>query len=125
MTPSPDATCTQCVTLPWPPKLLHPNARVHWAPLAKAKGRYRFACATLAKQAGINLPADARPLVSITFYPPDRRRRDADGMLSAIKSGLDGLADTMGCDDSRWRLQLAVAPEIGGMVKVEVHAEQK
>jgi len=118
MTPEP----IQRVTLPWPPRALHPNARVHWAPLSRTKGAYRFACATLAVQAGIRLPPDARPLVAITFYPPDRRRRDADGMLSAIKSGLDGLADTMGCDDSRWRLQLAVSEEIGGMVKVEIHA---
>lgn len=118
MTPNPAAT----VVLPWPPAILHPNKRPHWAPLAKAKGSYRFACAMLAQSARIKVPKNATPLVSITFYPPDRRRRDLDGMLSAIKSGLDGLADAMGCDDSRWRLQLAVAPEIGGMVKVTIHA---
>jgi crossover junction endodeoxyribonuclease RusA len=70
----------------------------------------------------IKVPRDARPLMSITFYPPDRRKRDLDGMLSAIKSGLDGLADAIGCDDSRWRLSLAVAPEIGGFIRVEVTA---
>lgn len=108
------------VTLPWPPKALHPNARVHWSKLAKEKRQYRYACYALTKEVGIKRDSDERPLVSLEFFPPDRRRRDLDGMLSAIKSGLDGVADAIGCDDSRWRLALAVAPEIGGFIRVEV-----
>lgn len=110
----------QTVTLPWPPKALHPNAREHWRRAAKIRGEYRMACYMLAKDAQISMPKDARPLVSLLFVPPDRRRRDLDGMLSACKSALDGLADAMGCDDSRWRLAIEVSPDIGGMVKVTV-----
>ena len=110
----------QTVTLPWPPKSLSPNARLHWAATSKSKAAYRYACRMLAKQAGISMPADARPLVSLLFVPPDRRARDRDNMLAAMKAGLDGLADAMGCDDSRWRLAIEVADEIGGMVKVTV-----
>jgi crossover junction endodeoxyribonuclease RusA len=109
------------VTLPWPPAILHPNGRPHWAPLAKAKAAYRFACSMLTKQAGIKFAADARLHVALEFVPPDRRRRDLDGMLAACKSGLDGLADAIGCDDSRWVLSLSVAPEIGGMVRVRIN----
>ena len=108
------------VTLPWPPTILHPNKRPHWATLAEAKGRYRFACAMLAKQAGIRFAADARLHVALEFVPPDRRRRDLDGMLAACKSGLDGLADAIGCDDSRWSLAISVAQGIGGMVRVRI-----
>lgn len=108
------------VVLPWPPKDLHPNARVHWAKLAKAKKVYRHACYVLTKQAGIRIDPQSRPLVSIEFVPPDRRRRDVDGMLAAMKSGLDGMADAIGCDDSRWCLTLVVSSEIGGMVRVQI-----
>lgn len=112
------------VVLPWPPAILHPNKRPHWSPLARAKGAYRFACATLTKQAGIKLDPQARPLVSLEFVPPDRRHRDLDGCLASMKSGLDGVADAIGCDDSRWSLQIAMARdgEIGGMVRVTINA---
>ena len=108
------------VTLPWPSKVLHPNARQHWATVAKAKKAYRRACFYLTCQAGLHLERDDTPLMSLTFYPPDRRHRDLDGMLSAAKSGLDGVADAIGCDDSRWSFALQVSPEIGGMIKLEV-----
>jgi crossover junction endodeoxyribonuclease RusA len=111
------------IMLPWPPKELSPNARQHWASLARAKRAYRAACAWQAKAQGVgSLPADARPLVALTFVPPDRRARDRDNMLASMKSGLDGLADVLGCDDSRWRLQIDVAQEVGGFVRVEVQA---
>ena len=109
------------VVLPWPPKVLHPNARVHWAQLAKTKKAYRYACHMLTKAAGIRIDPQARPTVALEFVLPDRRRRDVDGMLAAMKSGLDGLADAIGCDDSRWSLTLSVAEgEIGGMVRVQI-----
>lgn len=111
------------VTLPWPPKDLSPNARVHWAKLAKVKRAYRHACRTLALQAGYSAfrRDDWGPLhVSLVFYPPDRRKRDQDNMLAAMKSGLDGLADAMQIDDRKFRTTFEVANEIGGMVKVRV-----
>lgn len=111
------------VVLPWPPKALHPNSRPHWAQLAKAKKAYRYACCMLTKQAGIKLDPQARPLVSLEFVPPDRRKRDLDGCLAACKALLDGVADAIGCDDSRWRLSIAMAEGIGGMVRVRITTE--
>lgn len=110
----------QTVILPWPMKDLSPNARVHWAQLAKTKKTYRHACWALAAKAGMSLPRDAKPLVALTFVPPDRRPRDRDNLLASLKSGLDGLADAMGCDDSRWKLSIEVSEQIGGFVRVEV-----
>jgi len=109
------------VILPWPPKELSPNARVHWAKLAKVKKSYRSACASLARQEGLSsaFRSAAGVLhVSLVFVPPDRRQRDQDNMLAAMKSGLDGLADAIGIDDRRFRTTFEVADEVGGMVRV-------
>jgi len=108
------------VTLPWPPRTLHPNARVHWGKLRAAKASYRHACWALAKHAGITCDPEGKPHVALEFVPPNRHKHDLDGCLSAMKAGLDGLSDAMGCDDSRWTLSLSKSTEIGGFVKVSV-----
>ena len=60
--------------------------------------------------------------VALIFVPPDRRARDLDNLLASMKSGLDGLADAIGVDDSRWRLRMEVAEDTikGGLVLVDV-----
>lgn len=108
------------VTLPWPPKELSPNARVHWSALARAKKAYRAACAMQAQHQGVRRLAAAKLHVSLTFYPPSRRAFDLDNALARMKSGLDGLADVLGVDDKHWSLGIERAEQIGGMVKVEV-----
>lgn len=112
------------VILPWPPSALSPNTRhAHWSGLAKAKRAYRAACHVEAMAAGWRkgvFAADDRLHVRLTFVPPDRRRRDLDNLIAAMKSGLDGLADALGVDDNRWTLTCAVDGSIGGMVRVEV-----
>ena len=111
------------LTLPWPPKELNPNARMHYMALAKYKKTYRAACAWQAVAQGIGRMKAKRLDVQLTFYPPNRRARDADNCLAAMKSGLDGLADVLGVDDSKWRITFEMADTIGGMVKVEVKNE--
>lgn len=107
------------ITLPWPPKALSPNARVHWSVLAKTKKQYRADCFMQARIQGAK--AMQGPLkVEITFVPPDRRGRDMDNMLASCKAGLDGLADAIKVDDRHWKLSLETAPEVGGMVKLRV-----
>jgi crossover junction endodeoxyribonuclease RusA len=111
---------TTDIILPWPPSQLSPNARVHWATLAKAKKSYRLACAWQAKCQGAHkIEAEALRL-TLTFYPPSRRAFDLDNALARMKAGLDGLADVLGVDDSRWTLTIAKAEDIGGMVRVEI-----
>lgn len=108
--------------LPWPPTTLSPNDRSHWAVKAKAKAAYREAVAWSAKSQGAHrIDADALHL-TITFYPPTRRAYDLDNALARLKAGLDGLADVLGVDDSKWSLTIQKAPEgaIGGLVRVEV-----
>lgn len=59
--------------------------------------------------------------VTAVFFPPDNRRRDVDGMLSSIKSYLDGISDVIGVDDSKWQIALRrEEPRKGGLVRVEL-----
>ena len=60
--------------------------------------------------------------VALVFHPPDKRKRDWDNMIASVKAGLDGLADALKVDDSKWRISIEVSQQIGGMVKVEVLA---
>lgn len=108
------------VTLPWPPTALSPNTRQHWSALASAKKAYRTECAWQAKVQGARAIDAAKLHVSLVFVPPNRRAHDLDNLLARFKAGIDGLADVLGVDDSKWSLTISKADEIGGMVKVLV-----
>lgn len=122
----PSGLVSQSVVLPWPPKTLSPNARVHHMALAKTKKAYKEACMWQAKADGVKSMAAAKLHLTITFVPPDKRRRDLDNMLSSIKSGLDGLRDVLGVDDGHpgldWQYsQRSAGPKVYS-VEVEVIA---
>lgn len=114
------------LTLPWPQRILSPNARAHYMAVGKAKKALRAEWAWQAKAQGAGEIAAKSLTVALEFHKPSRRAMDMDNMLASCKAGLDGLADVLGVDDSKWTLVLSVAPEIGGFVRVEVrNAEQK
>lgn len=107
------------ITLPWPPKELNPNARLHWSKKSKAAAKYRTACHLLTLEAGLRgIDWDGDIHVFIDFYPPDRRARDDDNMIAAFKSGRDGIAQALGVNDKRFRTHPYVQDKIGGFVKV-------
>lgn len=109
------------LTLPWPCEALSPNARQHYMALARARKKYRHECWAAALCQGARRVTADRLQVAIRFAPPTRRRYDLDNLLSRLKSGLDGLADALGVDDSRWSLRIGMAePVKGGAVCVEV-----
>jgi crossover junction endodeoxyribonuclease RusA len=114
------------IELPWPPRELHPNARVHWAKRAKAAKQARTLGWGMTLTAGIrrndpDIPKDLK--VTAVFFPPDDRKRDADGMLSNIKSYLDGISDVIGVDDSKWQIAIRrEAKKKGGLVRIELEA---
>lgn len=97
------------VELPWPDRRLHPNARGHWSKRASAAKNSRRAAAWIAIGAGLSKLEGDAITATVTFHAPDNRRRDLDGMLSSCKSALDGLADVIGVDDSRWSLSIRKA----------------
>jgi len=114
--------------IPWPDRRLSPNARQHWAAAARLRKAYRARCRAIGEQVGLGYLRGSENAVSVhlTFFPPDKRARDWDNMLAAMKSGLDGLADAMGVDDSRWRVAFEVSePVKGGIVLVQVSEERK
>jgi crossover junction endodeoxyribonuclease RusA len=108
------------IILPWPPKELSPNARQHHMAHYRAKKSYRAVCFWQAKQQGVKTVNAEALHLTLTFYAPTRRAFDLDNALARIKSGLDGLADVLGVDDSRWALTIKKGDTVGGFVRVEV-----
>jgi len=109
------------IELPWPPRALWPNARGHWTRKAKASKQYREdATLTCIMQ---RVPNMAAPVTArITFCPPDRRARDLDNMLSAIKAGIDAIASRIAVDDQHWHMTIARGDvRKGGAVVVEIN----
>lgn len=110
------------VLLPWPPKVLSPNARSHWAAKSKAAKSYRYRCFLEARIAKLTAPA-GRVLLVLEFLPPNRQRRDDDNLLAAFKAGRDGLADALGIDDCLFVSQVRVMHDEvhpGGAVRVRL-----
>ncbi|AQS50537.1 hypothetical protein PAEH1_01405 [Paenalcaligenes hominis] len=110
----------------WPHRALFPNARngKHWGSFQqhKVKARndgYAFTRSAIKQP---NIKGERVPL-HITFYAPDRRRRDIDGMLGAMKHHIDGMAKALGVDDSVFRpvtIDVELDPAKKGFVLVEV-----
>jgi crossover junction endodeoxyribonuclease RusA len=92
------------IVLPFPASKLNPNRRSghSWQVTAaeKAEAVQVGNIATLEALEG-KRPIIATPVkFSITFYCPDRRRRDIDNLLASLKPSLDGIANATGIDDS-------------------------
>lgn len=83
--------------LPWPPSVLNPNARAHWATKAKAAKSYKSDCFYLAKQFRPKFPK-GEIYMKLEFYPPNNRF-DSDNIESMFKAGRDGIADAWGIND--------------------------
>ena len=87
------------ITLPLPDRTLSPNARVHWAKLAKAKKLARaMAKRETFRQVGIQKFASYRLL----FFWKNKQRHDRDNASASCKAYLDGVADCCQQDDSEW-----------------------
>lgn len=120
---TPDVT----VYLSFPNARLNPNQSkgVHWAAtstLRKKAHRDAYYAATAALSSARWKPAQGDVAVTITFIQPDRRRRDRDNLLAALKWGLDGVAEAIGVDDSRFE-PLTIRREFGskpGSVRIEI-----
>lgn len=110
------------IILPWPPKELTPNfkRRKHWSAYREPTRKYREACFWLTKEAKVSIAAgDVPVLMTVAFSPPDRRKRDDDGMIGAFKAGRDGVAQALGVDDHTFRPTYRIdAPVKGGKIVV-------
>mgnify|MGYP006371974711 CR=1 FL=1 len=92
------------LTLPLPPSSLSPNKRNHWAVTSKAKKleREQAHALTLECLNGKVAPKILGEHLKITYHLPGNRKRDADNLLAASKAALDGMADALRVDDSRF-----------------------
>jgi len=110
------------IMLPWPPRELSPNARCHWAVKGRQTKLYRTTAMVLAKHC-CNPRIPEGPLyLWVTFFPPDRRRRDDDNVFAGFKAGRDGIAQALGIDDNRFRYRPYLSDKRmeGGGVRVVI-----
>ena len=112
------------IRLSWPDRSMWPNARVDRRAVAGKRKSYRQEAAWATYQAGFRSVAWPRAHLVVTFCPPDQRKRDLDNMLAAIKSGLDGVSDAIGMDDSLWEITMRRGDVVrpGGAVLIEFGA---
>jgi crossover junction endodeoxyribonuclease RusA len=118
-------------TIPWPSSKLNPNNSkgTHWAATSALRKAARLEAWALARAAAGRLPGwsagrlgnGAVPL-TITFVQPDRRARDRDNLLAALKPALDGVADALSINDAQFDPVL-IRREYGGKpghVQIEI-----
>lgn len=120
------------ISLPWPDKRLTPNAkrRKHWSGYRPAEKADRTTAQILTLSAmqhqrvsHSRFAGDDKIPVNVTFFPPDRRHRDDDGMIGAFKHMRDGIADALGVNDRRFLPTYAIADaDKPGRVVVEIGA---
>ena len=111
------------IVLPWPPRCLWPNSRVDRRAASGKRAQYRADGAKATWAAGFSRLPWEQAHLRITFCAPDGRRRDIDNLLAAIKSGLDGISDVIGIDDSRWSMTIQRGDIVkGGAVHVALIA---
>ena len=118
------------VVLGWPPTDLSPNARKHWAVVARAKKQYRKDCYSVSKEQlkkykkiTENIPE--RLVLEMTFIPPDRRSYDRDNLVARMKAGIDGLADALRINDKQFNTVISTMDQdyLGGFVRIRILQE--
>lgn len=119
------------IFLPWPDAKLNPNRSkgVHWASTSSLRKQAKNEAFWLTRGALLQNMlirkeswVDGEFSLSITFVQPDKRARDRDNLLAALKPSLDGVADALGINDSQFD-PITIRREYGskpGSVIVEV-----
>ena len=96
------------IKLPFPDASLFPNRKngKHWTATSAAKDAQKNDAYMLTKQAMQTQPrsfGEADIPLSLVYLTPDKRKRDLDNMLAASKALIDGMAQALGVDDSRFK----------------------
>lgn len=96
------------IRLPYPAKELMPNRAkgVYWGALKSIREQQRLA-GKICTQAALEItgPQEWKELIPLSLLylmPPKRSKADLDGLLSASKHILDGMAEALGVDDKRF-----------------------
>ena len=121
------------IELPWPDPKLNPNQSKgrHWSSGVSLRKKARNDAHWMTKGAMLQKLMEGDPfaevitgplVLTITFNQPDKRARDRDNLLAALKPSLDGVADALGVNDSQFdpiTIRRAYGPKPGS-VTVEV-----
>lgn len=83
----------------WPDSKLSPNNRKDLRALTSARHTAKEEAFYLVRGAELSVGSAGLEL-TLTFYPPDRRRRDLDNLYSTFKAYQDGMFEALGVDDS-------------------------
>lgn len=116
------------LVLPWPSKDLSPNARVHYRVKAAATKLARQTAVVLAHEAGwkgLQLPPGRLHLWIDCYQAPGKKLPDDDNMIGRCKAYRDGIAQTLGIDDKRFKSHPDVKDERrpGGQVVMRITVE--
>lgn len=84
----------------YPPSVLNPNNKTHWAKKASIAKAYKHDCLWRLKQ---YKPTKALKF-TVQFFPPDRRGRDRDNAIASFKWGQDALAEYWGVNDKDFEI---------------------
>lgn len=88
--------------LPYPDPVLSPNSpRRHWRQKQPAKQAAKAEAFFLAKPHQGKFTKSDSLQITLTFYPPDNRRRDLDNLTASMKAAVDGVFLGLGVDDSQ------------------------
>lgn len=115
------------INLPWPSRLLHPNARPHWAPKARATKAARNTAWAITLEALQGRKVDWKAAkLHWVFHPKTAHDVDDDGAEGSCKSYRDGIADALGLDDKHFTATREIAAPIkGGAVIVHISEKQE
>lgn len=111
------------IKIDWPSQGSSMNSRGHWRQRAAIQKAMKHEAAILCRHLAPCTVAGDLP-VKIIFMPPDNRRRDADNLLSSIKTALDAIAKQIGVDDSRFwpiTLEKVKGDEVGVKIYIEYY----
>ena len=92
---------TLTFNLPWPDPALSPNSRDRYAKMTAVTDARNYARLIVWEWLNEN-PQPKRPervKTHYRFYPPDKRWRDDDNMISMAKAARDGLFEGLGWND--------------------------
>ena len=99
------------ITLPWPNKILNPNARPNRYEKAAATRSARRNAWAITFGDGFQeheYTEDTKFVLQTTFCPPDKRRRDLyDNMPRMCKAYVDGIFDCLELDD--WQIKRTIS----------------
>lgn len=111
------------VELPWPPSSLSGHAKGFWRDKAEVTAKHRLWAknATLAVVQGRRgMPATGDIPIRFTFTPPDQRG-DRTNFPNRLKPYIDGIADALRVNDSRFLPSYVFRPASApGGVTVEI-----